>query len=209
MKIINISQNIASEMVCYPGLSNFNSTWARTYEKDMIRLSEISMATHVGTHIEAPYHLLEDGSKLDESDLGVFYGKAEVIDLSFVEQKITKETVTKYINAKADKILLKTKNSSLFNHDSFRRDYVYIDGDAARLLVKRNIHLIGFDYASVDKYKDKHKKTHKILFSNNIVILENINLNGVSPGQYILACFPLHIEAIEASPCRAVLIKTD
>jgi len=49
-------------------------------------------------------------------------------------------------------VLLKTRNSSLWDRPSFARDYVSLSLDGARSLIERGVKLIGIDYLSVEGF---------------------------------------------------------
>lgn len=40
------------------------------------------MGSHTGTHVDAPYHFVRDGRRIDEVPLSQFHGPAIVVDLS-------------------------------------------------------------------------------------------------------------------------------
>ena len=205
MRIIDISQPLEDSMVYYPSLTSFKLNWLKYYSRgDNRSISEFCMASHIGAHIDSPYHYILSGKKLDELDLELFYGKARVIEVEN-EQKITAELLKK-VGDLPERILFKTRNSQLYDKKSFTPDYVYIDSEAAKYISQFPVKLIGIDYLSIDKYQDTSKDAHKILLSKGIVLLEGIILTEVDEGDYQIVCFPIKIKGVEAAPCRAVLI---
>ena len=205
MKIYDISVTLEEKMGSYPSLGKFNLTWERHYEKGSdIALSIINMATHLGTHVDSPFHYLSDGKKVEDFGLERFYGNAQVVEVPRDFKTIGVEFL-KTVDYKCNKILFKTSNSLLHKSKSFTDDYVYIEKDAAGYLVGRGIDLVGVDYVSPDKYKSR--VTHLEFFKNNTIILENLVLSEVEEGVYVLICFPLKIKGSEGGPCRAVLIE--
>ena len=48
-------------------------------------INYISMLEHVGTHVDAPYHISEDGATIDQLSLDWFTGTAVVLDLTHIE----------------------------------------------------------------------------------------------------------------------------
>lgn len=82
MRIIDISQPLEDSMVYYPSLTSFKLNWLKYYSRgDNRSISEFCMASHIGAHIDSPYHYILSGKKLDELDLELFYGKARVIEV--------------------------------------------------------------------------------------------------------------------------------
>ena len=45
-------------------------------------ITQISMSTHQGTHLDVPYHFYDDGKTVDQMPLDRFYGPAVLVDLA-------------------------------------------------------------------------------------------------------------------------------
>jgi arylformamidase len=69
------------------------------------------------------------------------------------------------------------------------------------------VKLVGTDYLSIEKFHSGHHRTHLTLLSNNVVIVEGLNLSEVPVGDYELICLPLRIAegAGDGAPARVVL----
>ena len=104
-----------------------------------------------------------------------------------------------------DRLLLKTRNSSLWKRDGFVRDYVAIDLEAARHLIECGIRLVGIDYLSIEAFGAPGHPVHKLLLGAGLVILEGLDLSAVTPGPYELICLPLRLAGADGAPCRALL----
>ena len=85
--------------------------------------------------------------------------------------------------------------------NTFVPDFVYITGDATRVLADSGVRLVGIDYLSVGGPRE----THHILLGAGIWLLEGLDLSGVSAGSYNLISLPLKLVHVEGSPVRAVL----
>lgn len=79
MKIIDLTQLITASMPVYPGTEPPHLTVANTYETDGFRETLLSFFSHTGTHMDAPFHLFGDRTKLNEMPAAQFVGKALVI----------------------------------------------------------------------------------------------------------------------------------
>jgi arylformamidase len=66
---------------------------------------------------------------------------------------------------------------------------------------------VGTDYLSIEKFHSGHHKTHLTLLSNNVVIVEGLNLSDAPDGDYELICLPIKIAdgSGDGAPARAVL----
>lgn len=165
--------------------------------------SRISMDMHTGTHIDAPLHMIENGSTMDEFNIEKVVTECKVIDLTEVKDKITeKDFNNKEIN-EGDFILLKTRNS--FEED-FDFNFVFLDESGATYLKQRGIKGVGIDSLGIERSQKGHE-THKILLGDGITIIEGLRLKEVNEGKYLLFALPLKIMGVEAAPARAILIE--
>ena len=79
-KIIDISQEVFTCNV-FPGDPQPQRTVAMSIAKgDICNLTELSMCAHNGTHVDAPYHFLDDGNTIDKVPLEKFVGHAYVAE---------------------------------------------------------------------------------------------------------------------------------
>ncbi|GMV99487.1 MAG: kynurenine formamidase [Candidatus Hydrogenedentota bacterium] len=164
-------------------------------------VSAITLSTHCGSHVDAPWHFENDGARLDQVPKNLFFGEAAVIDCT------GKVIVTAEDLGKANlppRILIKTDNSS-FPSDPFRTDYVALDPDAAQRMVDEGVRLVGVDALSVAPYKQPGQPTHHILLQNNVLIVEGLRLMGVPAGDCWFTVLPLPLEGADGAPCRAFI----
>ncbi|GAB4399935.1 MAG: cyclase family protein [Anaerolineales bacterium] len=199
-------------------LSNLLPTWpgdprpvierfARMEDGSPANVSQISMSAHTGTHVDAPYHFVKDGETVERMSLKMLIGRAYVLDVSYVDQ-ITAETLNNAeIPPRTRRLLFKTRNSNhwAYGHRDFDENYVSIMPDAAQLLVERGVRLVGVDYLSVAPFNDP-APTHQILLGAGVIIVEGLDLSGVSEGRYTLYCLPLKLLGADGAPARAVLV---
>jgi len=168
-------------------------------------LTEITMGTHTGTHVDAPRHVFKSGTRIDELTLSKFIGPCRVLDMTHVKQAIELRDLKAAQIKKGERILVKTRNS-LRSQNVFRPDYVYLSGDATEYLAKLPIALFGIDAFSVKQRGSDDLRPHTVLLKKEIVILERINLRSVKAGTYFLAALPLKLKGLDGSPVRAVLM---
>jgi arylformamidase len=93
----------------------------------------------------------------------------------------------------------------LWDDAKFRTDFVFIAPEAAEWLVARGVTLVGIDYLSVEQFDSTDYRTHHVLLSAGVVIVEGLDLRRVEPGDYELICLPLNVVGADGAPCRAVL----
>ncbi len=206
-EIYDISVPISADGPIYPGDPEIKiSPIYSTLKGDSANILELKFGSHVGTHIDAPYHFLQNRKTLDEIELDRFLGTAQVCELDVVESISEADLQSIEIN-EGDIILFKTRNSGLWNKREFQRDFIYLSPEAAEYLVARRIKGVGIDYLSIEKYKSREHSTHQTLLRNDVLILEGINLKDVPAGEYFLICFPLKLIGADGSPVRAILLR--
>ncbi len=197
--MIDISLPLNSELITYPGDARLELYDYYTHEKNGVQITRILMETHTGTHIDAPFHAMEDGSRTSSIPLEKLMGPCTVVEAKgdYVKAEDIPETTEK-------RLLFKTKNSSLYG--SFSTDFAYISMGAAEKMAEMDIELAGLDYLSIEKFGTKGMPVHKKLLGNGITVLEGLNLKDVEPGGYELICLPLKLD-LDGAPCRAMLLK--
>jgi arylformamidase len=72
MKIIDLTHLLNSDITVYPGTEKPVFVQANTVEKDGFAEQKMTMYTHTGTHIDAPFHMLANGKSLDQMSPPVF-----------------------------------------------------------------------------------------------------------------------------------------
>jgi arylformamidase len=173
---------------------------------DPANVSRVSMGAHSGSHVDAPFHFLNDGKTVDEIPLDVLIGPASVVEFTGTGRISRSDLATTHLEGN-ERILFKTSNSGLWRKDEFHKEYIYISEDAAEYLVEIGIKLVGIDYLSVEQYHAAGHATHLTLLRAGVVLVEGLNLSEVQPGRYELICLPLLIRGGDGSPCRAILVE--
>ena len=174
---------------------------------DPVTMSQININSHNGTHIDAPFHFMAEGTTIDMMPLDTAIGPARVIEIHD-PVSIKLEEVEPYDIKEGERILFKTKNSSYaYNTTDFITDYVYCTNEVAYYLKDKRIRLVGVDYVTIGSQKDQEniKIVHETLLGNGIYIIEMLNLDGVTPGNYEMICLTLRMEKGDAGPCRAII----
>ena len=208
MEIIDITIGIKNGKLAWPGDEAAKIGWeSRIADGAISNVSSIQIGAHVGTHIDMPLHFIEGAKTMDDLDLSQMIGKAVVVEVPQGRQ-IDGEFLESLNLDDVSRILFKTSYSSICDDSPtvFVEEYTGLEPSAAEWLVVHGCQLVGIDYLSIAPYDDS-ETTHKILLSNDVIILETLDLREVEPGEAELICLPLKLEGREAAPCRAVLIK--
>ncbi len=193
MKIYDISQEVFGCAV-YPGdEAPSKREEMRMSRGDLYNLTSFSMCAHNGTHIDAPFHFLEDGDTVEQIPLEKLVGNCYVsqqnedIDAGKAHQILT---CAKGIN----RILIKGTGTVTLS--------------AARVFAEAAIDLIGVEGQSVGP-EDAPMAVHNVLLGARVVLLEGIRLDGIGEGVYFLNAAPLSLAGSDGAPCRAILMETE
>ena len=195
MKIYDISQELFACQV-YPGDPAPEKSRLSSMESGALyNLTALSMCAHNGTHIDAPFHFINDGKTVDELPLEAFVGKAYVAEhhgtVSGEDAERMIENAKNLDPESAKRILIKGD--------------VEVSLDAAKLFAASGILLLGNESQTVGP-KDAPMAVHLALLSAEVVLLEGVRLSTVPTGVYILNAAPLNLSGSDGSPCRAILI---
>ncbi len=203
---IDISATIKSGMVHWPGDPKIEIKQIHSIAKGATaNVSHISMGSHTGTHMDAPFHFFPKGKGIDAIPLDAAVGKARVIEIHDRES-IKAEELKRHRIRSGERILFKTQNSRCcWGTDNFIKDFVYISAEAAKFLTARKIRSLGVDYLSVGGYFKDGEATHHALLKAGIWIIEGLNLSKVRPGEYELICLPLKLFHGDGAPARAMV----
>ncbi len=203
MAFYDLTLPLRSEQPPWPGdLPYSREPMSEIRKGDSNNTSKIVVGTHFGTHLDAPYHFVEDGTKLDELPLEPMIGPALVHE-TFSPQQIAVGDLPD-LNG-VERIIFKTSNTEFIADTVFHTDYVSVGLDAAKKLSQAGVKLIGIDYFSVEAFKAPGHPVHHELCGRGIVLVEGLDLRAVKPGWYELIVLPLKLQGSDGSPCRAVL----
>lgn len=196
MKIYDISQEVFG-CVVFPGdPAPERRVLSSMKDGNKYNLTAFSMCAHNGTHIDAPYHFIEDGKTVEALELSSCVGFAFVaehdgiLDADQVKALLAK---AKKENAEAAKrILIKGKAT--------------LSLEGAEVLAKEGIVLFGNESQTVGP-EDAPMAVHKVLLGAEVILLEGVRLSEVPEDVYFLSAAPLSLGGADGAPCRAVLIS--
>jgi arylformamidase len=209
--IHDISITTTAKIVTWEGHeAGFEHTWmSQIGPGSVANVSRLMVGGHTGTHLDAPLHFVAGGRTVDELDLNMLAGPAQLIALYDRPQITSADLERAQVHPETRRLLVKTDNTrrGLLQDPAFHRDYVAIAPSGAEWLVANGIVLIGVDYLSVGPYGPDNVETHQIVLGAGMVVVESLSLALVDPGVYFFAALPPKFAEIEGSPCRAILIE--
>jgi arylformamidase len=212
MKIYDVTFPISAATPIYEGDPPVEINTVHAMESGApANVSQICCGVHTATHVDAPAHFVAGARRVHELELEKLIGDCKVIEFDESVTAIEPQHLENLDSA--ERVLFKTRNSAFWNEPEkgFRRDFTYISPEAARVLVEKNIKLVGIDYLSVERFGSEDFATHVILLEKEVIIIEGLDLREVQAGDYELICLPLKYigGAGDGAPARTVLRRRD
>ncbi|KAI0785831.1 putative cyclase [Abortiporus biennis] len=227
MAIVDLSHILDETVQIYPGDPEFKCCPALTIDTDLFNVSSISLGSHTGTHIDAPYHIIKDGDTIEKVPLSRFVGVPGVIDLTGVSdrQRILWDDIQAYerqiINGvqshpNSAMVFLRTDWSQYWGTKRYY-DHPFLDKEVAQRLVSLGVKLIGVDTLSPDETVLEHSEeqafdfgVHEVVLGSGGLIVENLdNLASIQYGEWIVSLVPLKLAGCDGSPIRAHAWRRD
>ena len=227
MKVIDLTHTIHDDIQIYPGDPRPSISRGLTHEADHCHVDFLKLGTHTGTHIDAPYHFLKDGQRIDQIAVERFIGNGILIDVSDKSEKdlIDSADIQSYASEikKGDFVIFKTGWDRYFGTPRYLQ-HPFLSTDAAGWLVKLGVGLVGIDAMNIDASHrmvmdpellagdgpasaDDDFPVHDILLGNDILIVENLcNLDKIKRRNGIYSFLPLKLKDSDGSPIRAVFM---
>ena len=211
MKILDLTLTISNKIPTFPGSPQPNFIPWEKIKDDGYNLELLFLSSHTGTHLDAPYHFLEKGSKIHEISLKKLVSEAVLIK----SRKKRNETITKTDIQKFEKKHGKIESFSSvvfwtgwqrnLQKDNYFTKNPGLSVSAANYLASKKIGLVGIDSPSIDLGTDFKFPVHQIFAKKGMLIVENLaNLEKIKSSKFYLVVLPLKLKGATGSPVRAI-----
>jgi arylformamidase len=177
-------------------------------------LGEVTYCTHVGTHIEVPFHHKRDGADAADFPFRRLIGPLTLLDFRHKApgQSITLDEV-KLHEARIHEgdILVFWTGMDRYYHDNARwSGQPHLTIEANQWIVDRRIACLGSDAAGLEVPGTDYQPNHQAIMNAGIPMIESLRgLEQVEEGEWIVFMLPLAIEGLEASPLRVIAIPRE
>ncbi len=180
-------------------------------------MEHISMASHTGSHLDAPLHKIRGGKSIDQFPLDAFAGPAHILDFRGISPRtpITGEMLSQKLpqNIPNHIVLLATGwGDKRAANKEWHHDSPFLNEDGARWLVAQKIKMIGIDHYSIGGSSEPgNAATHTILLGapSPVLIVEDLHFPAhifslTQPLEFM--ALPIHFRGFSGSFCRPVLL---
>jgi len=177
-----------------------------------LNVTEISLACHAGTHVDAPIHIVPNGKSIEELPVESFVGPGAVIP---VKKKGGEEVAAKDLEGsrvpvnRGDILMVYTGWDEKFESPDYNL-HPYFSVDAAEWMVQRGIKLVGIDCITVDlptplRQKGFNFPVHRTLLGSGVLIAENVaNLGRIVGKKTRILALPLKVKGSDAGHARII-----
>ncbi len=209
--ILDLTREVRNDTKVFPGspLPKF-ITWTKmdvhNYDSEVI-----FMSTHTGTHMDAPSHFATNASTIDKISVGRLISNAILIKLKKGSNQLITADEIKASNVsikQGDTIVLSTLWENEIDKDYFFSHSPGLAEDAAKYLIDKKVNAVCIDSPSIDRGSESSFAVHKLLLSNEILIVENLcNLDKLNCQYFTLIMTPLKLSGASGSPIRAIAVE--
>lgn len=213
--VFDLSHNLEPGMQVYPGDPTFSCCSAANIKEHGYNVTQLSLGSHSGTHIDAPYHFVDDGLTVDKLDLATLIGPAAILDVTSKgpRERITWEDLQRSgvssLAAGRHIVIIHTGWSKYWKTPVYL-DHPFLDSEAAKKLLDIGIRVIAIDTLSPDETvvdgQEGDFGAHETILGAGATIVENLmGLEQLPRDKDIhVSLLPLNLAGCDGSPIRAV-----
>ncbi|MGE3538459.1 MAG: cyclase family protein [Candidatus Tectimicrobiota bacterium] len=206
MRLYDITMPVSARLPVYPGDPPVTITpLTQIAGGDAANVSQITLSSHTGTHLDVPRHFFSSGATVDAISMHTLLGPVRVCDFSHVTTHLSAHDFRSCSLEGVTRVLCKTPNAALWQHTDFQETYIALTESAAVYLLEQGIQLVGIDYLSIDAFDRPDFPVHRALLAAGVLILEGLDLRLVPAGDYELLALPLLLQEGDGAPVRALL----
>ena len=175
-------------------------------------LQEVTMGSHVGTHVEFPFHHVKTGKTAADYPLDRLVGDAVVLDFSHKgkDEEISRSEVENcgVEIRRGDIVFIRTGMDRHWKTPQ-GHDRPVLSIDATKYLVMEvGIHCIGTDATGLEVRGRNDQPVHDILFTHDVAMVESLTrLETLKSNRFTVFILPLMIEGLDACPVRVVALE--
>lgn len=182
--------------------------------------SEMDITSHLGTHVEAPYHQQAGWSDVLQLPITSFMGRGVILEMEDIQPRaiIQAEDLEKADRGRLREgdvaILTSPYHSEPF---SFREDdqRPHVGTESARWLADKKVKAVGFgdsvaigDSVTVEKGELESCAFHDILMARDVTFIEVLeNLDELQDDIFLIIFLPLPIAGLDSCPVRVVALE--
>lgn len=200
-RYLDLTHEFRQAMPVFPGDPAPRLTQIASIVKDGYTNHRLTTTLHVGTHLDAPWHMVEGGKTVAELAPNHAIGRGVLIDARG-QNPIGPELLAGKPLAAGDIVVILTGWDERFGEPVYFSDYPELNGAFAQRLVETKVSAVGMDTPSPDRAP---YAIHRLLLGHDILIMENLTRLDqlLNAAQFDIIALPLKLHA-DAAPVRVV-----
>ena len=211
-RIVDLSLEIYHGAPTFPWDPKCGVLVHNTIDSIGYNITQLIMSTHQGTHLDAPFHFLRDGTTVDRLPLDRLVGPAFLVDLTALGPRtpMRVEDFVPYADriGPGARIAVRTDWDRRFPDPAYFTDMPYVTVELADWLARRRIAVLALDIPT--PCRDHYPEVHELLLADDGVVIEGLaNLSEIAVNPFTLVALPLKLRGRDGSPIRAVAIEGD
>lgn len=172
-----------------------------------------SLPNHVGTHLDAPLHFVDNGKCI--SDIRAeecFFEHSALVRLENIEAgKIISATDLPVIDVETELLLIKTEFEKYRGLSVYWQNSPALSPDLAEHLADLcpALRVIGIDFISISNINNRElgREAHRQFLGRGISLLEDMHLAELTSAPREVIVAPLLVEKADASPCTVLAVN--
>lgn len=187
---------------------------------DGFAVQRVTISTHMGTHTDAPGHLIANGPMIDAFALESFVGWATVLRVGPcgpLEAIDAARLSTSGAEPRpGDAVLIDTGWGARWMSDDYSQEHPFLTIDAARWLLDHRARIIGMDTAGLMDSRielgpgsaDNSPVVDRLLLEAGVPYIAALcNLESIRADHPLFVAMPLKLAGLDGAPVRAVAIE--
>lgn len=177
-------------------------------------MSQLQLGSHTGTHMEAPYHYIQDGGDIASVPLSRIVGECVLLDFTdkgLGEPITDSDLKERGADIRAGDIVFVHTAFAHFYRTERSHDRPYFSEDAIRWLVEeKKIACLGVDCSGIENRNEPRQPNHYMLFKHGIPLIEHlINLDKLRTRRFFVVAVPLRLHGVEACPLAVIAFEPE
>lgn len=176
-----------------------------------LQVSEVSLPTHVGTHVDAACHAVADGASIEAYPVERFVSTAAIVEVDAEPKGAISvsdvEPAVDAVETNVDAVVVRTGWEEKIDTDDYY-DHPYFSVELADWFVERGLSWVGMDFLTPDKPPELREDdftypVHTTLLGEDVLIVENLtNVGALDADIAEVAALPVKFRDADAAPMR-------
>ena len=190
--IVDLSVSFDKGMALIDGDPPPKVTLEASITEHGVNMQMVSMLNHIGTHIDAPAHMIDGGKTLGSYPIDKFVGPGKVIDVSGGYDR----SMIASVGVSAGDIVL------IYNSNKTASEPPEMPMGFAQGLIDIGIKMIGVESITLDDAESF--PLHKVFLAADVMVTESLtNLDQLIGKDFTIYALPLRID-LDGAPARVI-----